>query len=85
MLTNAFIKDLREAIGDVIDDHAHIFPELRGGLDLCTDMTEGAILAAQRHLSEAPTQPRCKCILWSHKNHPMAHDKDCPEYRPCGG
>ena len=50
MLTNAFIRDLREAIGDVIDEHADIFAELRGGLDLCTDMTEGAILAAQHHL-----------------------------------
>ena len=65
MLTNAFIRDLREAIGDVIDEYADIFAELRGGLDLCTDMTEGAILAAQRHLSKAPTRPSDSC---AHEN-----------------
>ena len=83
MLTNAFIRDLREAIGDVIDEHADIFAELRGGLDLCTDMTEGAILAAQRHLSEASTRPGngrpdLVCVDCG-----MIPDKcDCPSQRP---
>ena len=76
MLTNAFIRDLREAIGNVLDEHADSFAELRGGLDLLTDITEGAILAAQRHLS-ASTRPDKAGVCPGCGSAGSIHDKFC--------
>ena len=58
MITDNFIRDIDWAIGDVIEKHADniIPPNIKGGLELWTAATEGAILAIQHYLKEKEVQ-----------------------------
>lgn len=54
MITDKFIREVDWAIGDVIDKHADdLFPDgLKGGQDMWTVATEGAVLAINKYIKE---------------------------------